>query len=215
MPINYTDPSVDVPPGVDFLDASEVDAWVAACEVDKPWRIPMRRRFAELVSAVPNGAMVLEIGSGPGLLAECILEACPNVESYTLLDWSERMLDLSKSRVGRFQAAHFIQADFKQPDWCRQLRSPYAAVVAMQAVHEIRHKRHVPSFYRQVRDLLEPVGILAVCDGIPRDTSILWQTSLLMTAEEQLEALTSAGFENVQIEGQIGSTVFVTGRAPK
>ncbi|NOT28369.1 MAG: class I SAM-dependent methyltransferase [Acidobacteria bacterium] len=215
MSIDYTDPNADVPPGVDFLNALEVDAWVAACEVDKPWRVPMRQRFADLLSALPNGATALEIGSGPGLLAECILEACPNIESYTLLDWSEHMLDLSKARLSRFHAAQFIQADFKQAYWRKQLSPPYSAVVAMQAVHEIRHKRHVPGFYRQVRDILEPGGVLAVCDGIPRDTSILWQTSLLMTVEEQLEALTFAGFANVQLESQLGATVFVTGRAPK
>lgn len=215
MPIIYTDPSADVPPGVDFRNPSEVDAWVAACEIDKPWRVPMRRRFAELVGAVPNRAKVLEIGAGPGLLAECILEACPKVESYTLLDWSDRMLELSKSRVNRFQAAHFIPADFKQPDWRQHLSPPYDAVVAMQAVHEIRHKRHVRGFYRQVRDLLAPGGILAVCDGVPRDTSVLWQVNLLMTADEQLAALGSTGFEHVKLDGQIGSTVFVTGRAPE
>ena len=73
MPMHYTDPRIDVPPGVDFLDAEQVRAWVSACEVDKPWRDPMRRRFADLVGALPSGARVLELGSGPGYLAESVL----------------------------------------------------------------------------------------------------------------------------------------------
>jgi cyclopropane fatty-acyl-phospholipid synthase-like methyltransferase len=214
MTISYTDPNADVPPGVDFRNASEVDAWVAACEVDKPWRVPMRRRFATLVSTLPDGTRVLEIGSGPGLLAESILEACPNVVSYALLDWSERMLELSRERTRRFPAACFIQSDFRQLDWRRHLKPPYDVVVAMQAVHEIRHKRHVPAFYRQLRDLIRPEGIVAVCDGIPRDTSVLWQVNLLMTSDEQLEALAFAGFEHITLEDRIGASVFVTGRAP-
>lgn len=147
MAIHYTDPRTDVPPGVDFLDAEQVRAWISACEVDKPWRGPMRRRFADLVSALPCGARVLELGSGPGYLAEAVLESSPDLESYTLLDCSEHMLALSRERLTRFEAARFVKADFKTADWRQELSPPYAAVLAMQAVHEVRHKRHVPDLY--------------------------------------------------------------------
>ena len=99
MPIHYTDPRIDVPPGVNFLDAGQASAWVAACEVDKPWRDPMRRRFADVVGALPNGARVLELGAGPGYLAESVLESCPHLGSYTLLDFSDHMLKLSRARL--------------------------------------------------------------------------------------------------------------------
>lgn len=215
MPIRYTDPTSDVPPGVDFLDAAQVRTWVSQCEVDKPWRQPMRQRLANLVSTLPSGARVLELGSGPGHLAESVMEACPNVQTYTLLDFSGHMLDLGRERVSRFGAAQFIQADFRTPAWCERLSPPYSAVIAMQAVHEIRHKRHVPGLYRQVRDLLEPGGLFAVCDGVPRDTSVLFQVNLFMTAQEQLEAFASAGFERVTLEDQIGPIVLVTGRVAR
>jgi len=125
------------------------------------------------------------------------------------------MLALSRERLARFEATRFVKADFKTPDWYRELSPPYAAVVAMQAVHEIRHKRHVPGLYGQIRDLLEPEGLLAVCDGTPRDAAILWQVSLSMTVDEQLDALASAGFTDVRLEEEIGAMIFVTGRASK
>ncbi|HUR19215.1 MAG TPA: class I SAM-dependent methyltransferase [Vicinamibacterales bacterium] len=211
MPIHYTDPHRDVPPGVDFLDAEQVRVWVSACELDKPWRGPMRRRFAALVGALSSGARVLELGSGPGYLAESVLESCPNVESYTLLDFSEHMLALSRQRVARFDAARFVNADFKSVDWYRELSPPYTAVLAMQAVHEIRHKRHVPRLFGQIHGLLEPGGLLAVCDATPRDDAVLWQTSLCMTADEQLAALASAGFAGMRLEEDIGGMILVTG----
>lgn len=213
MPNHYTDPRIDVPPGVDFLDAEQVRAWVSACEVDKPWRDPMRRRFADLVGALPSGARVLELGSGPGYLAESVLESCPNLESYTLLDVSEHMLELSRERLTRFEGARFVQADFKTADWYQELSPPYAAVLAMQAVHEIRHKRHVPGLYGQIRDLLEPDGLLAVCDGRPRDTTVLWQVSLCMTVDEQIDAFASAGFTGMRLEEELRVMILVTGRA--
>lgn len=213
MPIEYTDPSLDVPPGVDFLDPDQVHRWVAACELDKAWRAPMRELFAQLVGAFSSDARVLELGSGPGLLAEAVLQACRNVASYTLLDFSPQMLELSRQRLAQFRGVDFIHGDFKQPDWLHHLSARYSAVVAMQAVHEIRHKRHVLGLYQRVRDLLEPGGLLAVCDGVPRDPS-LFQQNLYMSADEQLGAFALAGFERVRLEKQIGHIILVTGRAP-
>ena len=44
----------------------------------------------------------------------------------------------------RFPSAEFVNADFRSEDWTQCLTAPYDAVVSMQAVHEVRHKRHVP-----------------------------------------------------------------------
>ena len=215
MTIHYTDPHADVPPGVDFLDAEQVRAWVSACEAGKPWREPVRRRFVDLVGTLPAGARVLELGSGPGYLAESVLAGCRNVESYTLVDFSEHMLALSRHRLAGRETARFINADFKAADWRDALSPPYAAVVAMQAIHEMRHKRHVPGLYRQIRDVLEPHGLLAVCDGTPRDATVLWQISLSMTGGEQIEAFASAGYTEVTLEKRMGAMILVTGRAPR
>ena len=212
MVIHYTDPNSDVPPGVDFLDPGQVRDWTAACEVDKPWRVPMRNRFAELVALLPPGSRLLELGSGPGLLAECVLERCANVASYTLLDFSHPMLNLSRERLKRFPVAQFVNANFKVPDWTEALNPPYTAVIAMQSVHEIRHKRHIPGLYRQLRQVLAPGGMVAVCDGTPEDTDVLWRRSLFLTLDEQIEALASTGFADVALDRAVGNIVLVAGR---
>ena len=72
----------------------------------------------------------------------------------------------------------------------------------MQAVHEIRHKRHVPKLYQQIRSLLAPGGRLLVCDHTPKDDSLRW-TSLHMTAREQLEAMALAGFTETRVDREI------------
>jgi len=214
MPIHYTDPTLDVPPGVDFLDRTQTEAWIAACEVDKPWRVPMRQLFVEFASALPAGAPILELGSGPGLLAEAVLQGCPALESYTLLDFSETMLAVSQARLQRFPNAQFIRASFKEPSWTAAVRSDYAAVFAMQAVHEIRHKRHVPGLYRQAASILRPGGHLLVCDGMPKDSSLAG-TSLYMTADEQLAALRTAGFLDAAVVRTMGNHTFVRGSTPE
>jgi ubiquinone/menaquinone biosynthesis C-methylase UbiE len=209
----YTDPAADVPTGVDFLNEEHVHQWVITSE-EKPWRRPMRSRFVELLARLPAGSRVLELGAGPGFLAECVLGSCPNITDYTLLDYSAPMLTLSRERLARFPRAQFIQADFKRADWTRDLSPPYAAVIAMQAVHEIRHKRHVPGLYRAVFHLVAPGGSLLVCDGVPNDAS-LRATSLHMTAEEQLAAFAGAGFTDEALNLAIPPVALVTGRAPE
>ena len=211
MLIHYTDPDADVPPGVDFLDAEHVRDWVAACEVDKPWRLPMRIRFAELLAGLPPGSRVLELGSGPGLLAECILERCANLASYTLLDFSDHMLSISRDRLGRFPVTQFVKANFKAASWTEALSPPYTAVIAMQAVHEIRHKRHVPGLYRQILPIVSPGGTIAVCDWTPDDSAVLWRRSLFLTLEEHTDALSAAGFVDVAPDKAIEQMVLVVG----
>ncbi len=68
----------------------------------------------------------------------------------------------------------------------------------MQAVHEVRHKRHVPALYREIFRVLWPSGLFVVCDRTPEDDSIR-STALFMTADEQLEALRRAGFIDVRL----------------
>jgi SAM-dependent methyltransferase len=208
-----TDSDADVPSPIDLRSEADARAWVDAADRDRPWRSTLRLRFAELVGTLPAGSSVLELGSGPGLLAECILERCDNVTSYTLLDFSEPMLSMSRARLERFSSARFVNRDFKSAGWNATLEPPYSAVVTMQSVHEIRHKRHVPRLYQEVRQLLRPGGCLMVCDGVPRDASWRW-TSLNMTPEEQIAAFTEAGFVDIVLDLVIEQKVLVTGKVP-
>src|SRR5437870_2297178 len=81
--------------------------------------------------------------SGPGFLAEYILSRCPFLETYTLLDFSHPMLNMSQKRLETFGArVSFLQTDFKADGWVHKAGTLYDAIVSIQAVHELRHKRH-------------------------------------------------------------------------
>ena len=70
-------------------------------------------------------------------------------------------------------------------------------IVTIQAVHELRHKRHALKFYKECRGLLNDGGMLLVCDRLPQDDSER-DRALFMTEGEQLTALRQAGFANVR-----------------
>ena len=142
---------------------------------------------------------VLELGSGPGMLAEEILCRCLSVNIYTLLDFSEPMLAISRERLTEFATRlRFVCADFRSADWLRKVGT-LDAVLSMQAVHEVRHKGHVPSLYEKVLSVLRPGGVMLVCDHLPGEKLDARRSALYMTSEEQKAALTNAGFRGVTV----------------
>jgi SAM-dependent methyltransferase len=204
----------DVPSPIDLRDPGDAHAWVLEADVKRPWRAQVRDAFVEALGAVDSLAgspvrRILELGSGPGLLAERILRTC-DVERYTLFDFSPPMLEMSRARVEQYPAAAFVLGDFKKPDWTRGLEAPFDAVVTMQAVHEIRHKRHVPGLYRQVHALLRPGGVLLVSDHVPADDTPR-KRALFATEEEQHAAMRSAGFERVATRLLLSGLYLITG----
>lgn len=188
----------DIPYSEDLQRPSEARAWAEAADRKRPFRIHIRRAILDRLDALGPGARVLELGSGPGLLAEQVLRHCTAIAKYTLLDFSEPMLEMSRCRVAIYPSAEFVQADFRSEGWIRCVTAPYDAVVSMQAVHEVRHKRHVPRLYGQVHGLLARDGAFLMADRVPEDDSPR-STALFMTEQEQTRALTDAGFDDIHV----------------
>lgn len=203
----------DVPYTEDLQSGVGAAAWAATAERRRPVRARIRQAIGDRLETLAPGSRVLELGSGPGLLAEHALARCPQVASYTLFDFSEPMLEMSRGRVARFPAARFVLGDFRSDDWPRHVGGPYEAVVSMQAVHEVRHKRHVPRLYRLIRALLVPGGLFLVCDRTPDDDTPR-SRALFMTAEEQVQMLREAGFEDVELVLAADALAYCTSRAP-
>lgn len=183
----------DVPSPIDLRVMADARAWQATAMGKRPCRSEFFARFAAEIKSFELGApRVLELGSGPGFLAEHVLKTIPNV-LYSALDFSAAMHTLSTARLGALSSeVNFIERDFKAPDWTRGL-GQFDFVISMQAVHELRHKRYAPRLHGQVRELLSRGGSYLVCDhflglgGMTND-------QLYMTVQEQRQALHDAGF---------------------
>jgi len=172
----------DIPSPIDLRDAATARRWADAADRTRPWRARIRSAIAELVCAA-GARHILELGAGPGQLAEAILDGWA-IERYTLYDFSPPMLDLARVRVGRHPAARFALGDFKQPGWATELE-PVDAVVAMQSLHELRHERHLAPLYAALRPLTPLVVVADHEPGTP---------GLYATIEDQHAALRTAGF---------------------
>lgn len=200
----------DVPYGNDWDSAAEAAAYGESADKKRPWRSKIRDHIAARVATLAPRARVLELGSGPGLLAHRVLQQCPNLETYILMDFSEPMLALSLKRLAAFPAASFVCQSFKSEDWARQVGREFDCVVSMQAVHELRHKRHARRLYEQVYEVLAAPGLFLVCDHTPFDDSPK-SIALYMTEQEQQQALAEARFASISVELSMSGLVLYAG----
>ena len=162
----------------------------------RPWRVEFFAKFASEIAASPlKVRRVLELGSGPGFLAEHLLRSLGQVE-YVLLDFSAAMHGLAKDRLGELETrATFLERNFKEENWNTGLGS-FECVFTNQAVHELRHKRHAVALHSQVREVLAPGGAYLVCDHFAGEGGMK-NEALYMSVAEQQQALHAAGFESV------------------
>ena len=161
---------------------------------------PHRVRFFDAIAEELGAAgarSVLELGSGPGFLALHLRTAAPHLR-LTLLDFSAAMHELARERLGPLgDEVTFVEASFREPQWTAA-RDAVDAVVTVQAVHELRHKRHAVALHAAVRSLLVAGGVYLVCDHYVGEDGMK-NDELFMTVDEQREALRAAGFEDVEL----------------
>lgn len=188
----------DIPSPIDLRSAADARAWAETAERKRPWRPRLRAAIADAVveHAAGKAQRVLELGPGPGWLAEELLGRGV-VERYTLLDFSLPMLEMCRARLGFRPELAYVHGDFAGDAWPAMVEGPFDAVVAMQSTHELRHKRHLARLYRHARGVLRAGGLLVVCDHEPGEAADARRTALFATVAEQREAMRMAGFGGV------------------
>ncbi len=188
----------DVPSPIDLRQTTAAREWAAAAMERRPWR---REFFAAMAAEIATASAgrpcrVLELGSGPGFLAEHLLQALPAIE-LVLLDFSTAMHTLARERLGALAGrVQFAERSFRESGWSVGLGF-FDFVVTNQAVHELRHKRHAQPLHAQVRACLAPGGQYLVCDHYCGEGGMA-NDQLYMTVAEQQAALLGAGFECVE-----------------
>ena len=204
----------DVPSPIDLRNMSDARRWADAAMLVRPARHNVFDRIVqELRDLRSQPLSVLELGSGPGFLAERIIVNLTTF-AYTALDFSAAMHALAKDRLGtNAERVRFVESDFKQPHWTSGLPT-FDAVVTMQAVHELRHKQHALALYWQVGAVLHPGGSFLMCDHYVGDGAMS-DRALFMTMEEHEAALHGAGFTNVHVLLKAGGLVLYRGDLPE
>lgn len=190
------EPEADVPSPIDLRTMVDAREWAETVSTKRPWREDFLRVFVdELRPLAGPQASVLELGSGPGFLAQRVLNEL-TFGRYTALDYSEAMHTLASERLGAIsQQVEFVLRDFISPGWDDALPR-YDTVITLQAVHELRHKRRAPALYDAVRKVLLDNGVFLVCDHFAGSGGMN-NTALFMNTQEHEDALRASGFGSV------------------
>jgi SAM-dependent methyltransferase len=188
--------ATDIPSPIDLRCIEDARDWESTAMIKRPWRSEFFEAFSKIMcSPSPRHCRILELGSGPGFLAEHLLSSNPSIE-YVALDFSPAMHELALRRLGKLaQRVQFIERSFRETFWMDGL-GKFDYVVTLQAVHELRHKRHAPVLHEQVRKILVPDGGYLVCDHFYGQDGMS-NDQLYMSIEEQRFAIEHAGFRNV------------------
>lgn len=166
--------------------------------MQRPFREDFFNAFiAQLINLGRPNLRILELGSGPGFLAERVLSQLP-AASMVLLDFSSAMHELARKRLsGVINRVDFIERSFKESDWAAGFEK-FDAVVTNQAVHELRHKSYAEAFHSQVAALMKGRGVYLICDHYAGEGGMK-NDQLYMSLTEQRSSLQRAGFEVVDI----------------
>lgn len=175
----------------DYFNQAYVNEWAGVANTKRPFRPEFFDAFVSELATLQK-PQVLDVGSGPGFLAERVLNGC-DVASYHLFDFSPHMLELSRARLRDFgESAVFHQGSFLDEQWWQSLPTPFDAIVSMQAIHEARNSARIPRLYGEFRPLLRVGGIILIADQVNDGNR---QEEHFLSVGEHEAALSKAGFE--------------------
>lgn len=122
--------------------------------------------FSQLKEAIPSDGNIVEIGIGPGYLANYLLERMPNA-SYCGIDFSAPMLEIACERLHRFSSrVTYTQADLVEDAWEESVSKPIHAIVSTWALHDLGSTDSINTVYERSYSALGHSGILLNGDFI-------------------------------------------------
>lgn len=189
----------EIPSPIDLKQTADAEEWARTAFIKRPARTEFIETFARIATqqATQKNIRILELGSGPGFLAEHLLHTFPQCQ-YIALDFSPAMHTLARQRLDSTnKAIQFLERDFLDPNWVQGL-GQFDLIVTMQAVHELRHKSRASALHTQARSLLNQHGNYLVCDH-HTDSGGMNNTELYMSILEQQSSLAEAGFNHIKL----------------
>ncbi|MEM7104532.1 MAG: methyltransferase domain-containing protein [Bacteroidota bacterium] len=139
------------------------DEWSAAYTEKMTRWVPFYlEAVAALYSGVPewfNPDSILDLGCGNGNAFNLFLHHYPNAQ-FTLLDASEEMINLCKTRFSRYSNISYQQTLFQETAF---QSASFDLITASYSLHHLRGDEKAQIF-KKIFKWLKPNGILTLCD---------------------------------------------------
>ena len=152
------------------------DTIASRYDAQRKWIIPDLEGFyhaAVRAAALPGKSpSILDIGAGTGLLSGLLLEAYPGAD-ITLLDISEKMMEVAEARFRGRSGIRFVAADYRHAD----LGGPFDAICSALSIHHL-DREEKRELYGKIFDALKPGGIFVNVDQVEGETARLHRRNL-------------------------------------
>lgn len=183
----------------DFHDPDYARDWAERFDPTPARELLFATILTELGRLNPAPERILELGIGPGYLAERIMAQMPRIE-YVGVDYSHAMLTLATQRLAQHRARlHLMQLDLLDEGWTERISKPVDAIVSTWALHDLGSEAAIASVYRGARRILGDGALLLNGDFVkPRGSPFDYEPGRIYPSSH-LELLDQAGFEQVEI----------------
>lgn len=199
----------------DLRTQADVAEWTAGLQTRYPERTEVMRHLVAQLKALPFLVpQVVELGPGPGLLAELLLRELPQMQ-YIGFDSSELLLAYAQNQLAPFGTrAKLIHADLNTEDWLAHLPNDIHALISLQAMHDLGDESHISRIYGLARRLLTSGGLLLNADFVVPPGQKNPDQPGRRSIARHLELLHAHGFERVSCTLKLGQFGCVVGFVP-
>jgi tRNA (cmo5U34)-methyltransferase len=144
------------------------DTIASTYDEQRRWIIPQLDEFygaAVWAAALPvKRPAILDIGAGTGLLSGLLCTAYPGA-AVTLMDISEKMIEVARKRFTGREGIRFVAADYRHED----LGGPFDAICSALSIHHLE-KGEKRDLYQKIFGALKPGGIFVNADQVKGET---------------------------------------------
>ena len=182
----------------EFHDEEFVAGW-ADRFVPTPERLKLFNVILlELKSRIQPNGCVVELGIGPGYLAEHLLRVMPEIQYYGV-DFSSPMLEIARQRLRPYSArVAYVQADLVNDNWWRDIPTPINAIVSTWTLHDLGSQENVGVVYKSCAQVLQDGGTLLNGDFIKPDKAIYEYEPGRFEIAIHIAILRRAGFKSAE-----------------
>jgi len=151
--------------------------------------------LSELKSQVPPDGCVVELGVGPGYLADHLLRQMPEIQ-YCGVDFSGPMLEIAGERL-RLHSARvaYIQGDLIKDNWWTDIATSINAIVSTWSLHDLGSQENVEVVYKSCAQLLQDGGTFLNGDFIKPEKAIHEYEPGRFEIPKHIELLQRVGFK--------------------
>jgi tRNA (cmo5U34)-methyltransferase len=152
--------------------------------------------IAEVDTERPN---ILDVGAGTGLFSSFFLCKFPKAK-LTLIDISDKMLEVAKQRFRGYANIKYIVADYSEYDFTEK----YDIIISALSIHHLTDEQK-EEFYKKCYSILKNNGVFINADQILGNTKYLdsiykkqWKSSVEQSGLSKEEIL--AGYERIKFD---------------